>query len=57
MGRLTTLIGLLAMSVAVLIFTWPLVSKELGPLLEALMVLNADMLTALSKFFTSIFNF
>ena len=37
MGRLTTLIGLLAMSVAVLALTWPLVEKESLPYLLMLL--------------------
>lgn len=53
MGRLTTLIGLLAMSVAVLAYTWPTVTKELEPLLQALITLNADILEALARFFAS----
>lgn len=53
MGRLTTLIGLLSMSIAVLIYTWPTVVKEMGPLFEALMTLNADIIAALAKFFSS----
>ncbi len=34
MGRLSTLIGLLAMSVAVLAITWPTVAEESIPYIE-----------------------